>query len=56
MTPRANRPAPFAVTDRASPLADHYRVAAAIRGFEQMLLDQFARGRVGGTTHTCIGQ
>jgi len=56
MTPRANRPAPLAVTDRASPLADHYRVAAAIRSFEQMLLDQFARGRVGGTTHTCIGQ
>jgi acetoin:2,6-dichlorophenolindophenol oxidoreductase subunit alpha len=56
MTPPADRPAPLAVTDRASPLADHYRVAAAIRGFEQMLLDQFARGRVGGTTHTCIGQ
>jgi TPP-dependent pyruvate/acetoin dehydrogenase alpha subunit len=56
MTPRANRPAPLAVTDRASPLADHYRLAAAIRGFEQMLLDQFACGRVGGTTHTCIGQ
>jgi TPP-dependent pyruvate/acetoin dehydrogenase alpha subunit len=46
----------LAVTDRASPLADHYRVAAAIRAFEQMLLEQFARGRVAGTTHTCIGQ
>jgi TPP-dependent pyruvate/acetoin dehydrogenase alpha subunit len=46
----------LAVTDRTSPLADHYRVAAAIRGFEQMLLDQFARGHVAGTTHTCIGQ
>jgi acetoin:2,6-dichlorophenolindophenol oxidoreductase subunit alpha len=56
MTLPANRPAPLAVTDRASPLAEHYRVAAAIRGFEQMLLDQFGRGRVGGTTHTCIGQ
>jgi TPP-dependent pyruvate/acetoin dehydrogenase alpha subunit len=56
MTPRPNRPAPLAVTDRASPFADHYRVAAAIRSFEQMLLDAFARGRVAGTTHTCIGQ
>jgi TPP-dependent pyruvate/acetoin dehydrogenase alpha subunit len=56
MTRSANSPARLAVTDRASPLADHYRVAAAIRGFEQMLLDQFARGRVAGTTHTCIGQ
>lgn len=56
MTALANPPARLAVTDRASPLADHYRVAAAIRSFEQMLLDQFARGRVGGTTHTCIGQ
>jgi TPP-dependent pyruvate/acetoin dehydrogenase alpha subunit len=46
----------LAVTDRGSPLADHYRVAAAIRAFEQMLLDQFARGHVAGTTHTCIGQ
>jgi TPP-dependent pyruvate/acetoin dehydrogenase alpha subunit len=46
----------LAVTNRASSLADHYRVAAAIRSFEQMLLEQFARGRVGGTTHTCIGQ
>jgi acetoin:2,6-dichlorophenolindophenol oxidoreductase subunit alpha len=56
MTGAANFPARLAVTDRASPLAEHYRVATAIRGFEQMLLDQFARGRVGGTTHTCIGQ
>jgi acetoin:2,6-dichlorophenolindophenol oxidoreductase subunit alpha len=56
MTAPANPPAPLAVTDRASPLADHYRVAAAIRSFEQMLLDEFARGRVAGTTHTCIGQ
>jgi TPP-dependent pyruvate/acetoin dehydrogenase alpha subunit len=56
MTGHANLPARLAVTDRASPLAEHYRVAAAIRGFEQMLLDQFARGRIGGTTHTCIGQ
>jgi len=56
MTAPATPPARLAVTDRSSPLADHYRVAAAIRGFEQMLLDQFARGRVGGTTHTCIGQ
>jgi TPP-dependent pyruvate/acetoin dehydrogenase alpha subunit len=56
MTPAATRPEPLAVTDRASPLADHYRVAAAIRSFEQMLLEQFARGHVAGTTHTCIGQ
>jgi TPP-dependent pyruvate/acetoin dehydrogenase alpha subunit len=47
---------PLAVTDRTAALADHYRVAAAIRGFEQMLLEQFALGRVAGTTHTCIGQ
>jgi len=46
----------LAVTDRASPLADHYRLAFAIRTFEEMLLDQFAAGRVSGTTHTCIGQ
>jgi TPP-dependent pyruvate/acetoin dehydrogenase alpha subunit len=56
MTAAANPPARLAVTDRASPLAEHYRVAAAIRSFEQLLLDQFARGRIGGTTHTCIGQ
>ena len=56
MTAAANAPARLAVTDRASPVADHYRVARAIRGFEQMLLDQFARGRVAGTTHTCVGQ
>lgn len=56
MSPAVTRPAPLTVTDRASPLADHYRVAAAIRSFEQTLLDQFARGHVGGTTHTCIGQ
>ena len=46
----------LAVTDRASPIADHYRLAAGIRSFEQLLLDQFAQGRVAGTTHTCIGQ
>ena len=46
----------LAVTDRTSALAEHYRVATAIRGFEQMLLEQFAHGRVAGTTHTCIGQ
>jgi len=46
----------LAVTDRASALADHYRLACGIRSFEQMLLDQFALGRVAGTTHTCIGQ
>jgi len=46
----------LAVTDRASALADHYRLACAIRSFEQLLLDQFALGRVAGTTHTCIGQ
>jgi acetoin:2,6-dichlorophenolindophenol oxidoreductase subunit alpha len=56
MTAPANPPARLAVTNRVSPLADHYRVAAAIRGFEQMLLEEFARGRVAGTTHTCIGQ
>jgi len=56
MTPAAKDPARLAVTDRASPLAGHYRVAAAIRAFEQMLLDEFARGRVAGTTHTCVGQ
>jgi TPP-dependent pyruvate/acetoin dehydrogenase alpha subunit len=46
----------IAITDRASALADHYRLAAGIRAFERMLLDQFASGRIGGTTHTCIGQ
>jgi TPP-dependent pyruvate/acetoin dehydrogenase alpha subunit len=46
----------LAVTGRDASLADHYRVAAAIRRFEQLLLDQFALGRIGGTTHTCIGQ
>jgi TPP-dependent pyruvate/acetoin dehydrogenase alpha subunit len=46
----------LAVTDRGSSLADHYRLAAGIRAFEGMLLDQFALGRIGGTTHTCIGQ
>jgi TPP-dependent pyruvate/acetoin dehydrogenase alpha subunit len=46
----------LAVTDRTSPLAEHYRLAAGIRAFERMLLDQFALGRIGGTTHTCIGQ
>jgi len=56
MTPPATAHARLAVTDRTSRLADHYRVAATIRRFEQMLLDQFARGHVAGTTHTCIGQ
>ena len=56
MTVAANAHGRLAVTDRASPLADHYRVVCAIRSFEQMLLDQFARGRVAGTTHTCVGQ
>ncbi|HLH92640.1 MAG TPA: thiamine pyrophosphate-dependent dehydrogenase E1 component subunit alpha [Xanthobacteraceae bacterium] len=46
----------LAVTDRASSRADHYRLASGIRAFERMLLDQFATGRIGGTTHTCIGQ
>jgi TPP-dependent pyruvate/acetoin dehydrogenase alpha subunit len=46
----------LAVTDRASAAADHYRLAFGIRSFEQMLLEQFALGRVSGTTHTCIGQ
>ncbi len=46
----------LAMTDRGSCLADHYRLARGIRSFEQLLLDQFARGRVAGTTHTCIGQ
>jgi TPP-dependent pyruvate/acetoin dehydrogenase alpha subunit len=46
----------LAVTDRTSPLADHYRLARGIRSFEQLLLEQFALGRVAGTTHTCIGQ
>jgi acetoin:2,6-dichlorophenolindophenol oxidoreductase subunit alpha len=46
----------LAVTGRDASLADHYRVAAGIRRFEQLLLDQFALGRIGGTTHTCIGQ
>jgi len=52
----ATPPARLAVTDRTSRLAEHYRLAFAIRSFEQMLLDQFARGRVAGTTHTGIGQ
>jgi TPP-dependent pyruvate/acetoin dehydrogenase alpha subunit len=56
MSPAGNEHTRLAVTDRASRLADHYRVASAIRGFEQMLLDEFARGRVAGTTHTCLGQ
>jgi TPP-dependent pyruvate/acetoin dehydrogenase alpha subunit len=44
------------VTDRASSLAEHYRVAFGIRSCERLLLDQFTLGRIGGTTHTCIGQ
>jgi TPP-dependent pyruvate/acetoin dehydrogenase alpha subunit len=44
------------VTHRSSSIANHYRLAAGIRAFERMLLDQFAAGRIGGTTHTCIGQ
>jgi len=44
------------VTERDATLADHYRLAHGIRRFEQLLLDQFALGRVSGTTHTCIGQ
>jgi len=52
----ANSGIRLAVTDRGSSLADHYRLAAGIRAFEGMLLDQFALGRIGGTTHTCIGQ
>jgi pyruvate dehydrogenase E1 component alpha subunit len=27
-----------------------------IRHFEELLLDQFQKGKVGGTTHTCLGQ
>jgi TPP-dependent pyruvate/acetoin dehydrogenase alpha subunit len=46
----------LAVTGRDASRADHYRLAAGIRAFEQLLLDQFALGRIGGTTHTCIGQ
>jgi TPP-dependent pyruvate/acetoin dehydrogenase alpha subunit len=46
----------LAPTDRNAVLADHYRLAATIRRFEQILLEQFTRGRIGGTTHTCIGQ
>ncbi|HEY1543856.1 MAG TPA: thiamine pyrophosphate-dependent dehydrogenase E1 component subunit alpha [Xanthobacteraceae bacterium] len=46
----------LAVTNRSSSAVDHYRLAACIRAFERMLLDQFALGRIGGTTHTCIGQ
>jgi acetoin:2,6-dichlorophenolindophenol oxidoreductase subunit alpha len=46
----------LAITDRASSLADHYRLVAGIRAFERLLLDQFALGRIGGTTHTCLGQ
>jgi TPP-dependent pyruvate/acetoin dehydrogenase alpha subunit len=56
MMPAAPAHARLAVTDRTSRLAEHYRVASAIRSFERMLLDQFARGHVAGTTHTCIGQ
>ncbi len=44
------------VTERDATLADYYRLAQGIRRFEQLLLDQFALGRVSGTTHTCIGQ
>ena len=54
--PAADSGMRLAVTDRGSSLADHYRLAAGIRAFEGMLLDQFALGRIGGTTHTCIGQ
>jgi TPP-dependent pyruvate/acetoin dehydrogenase alpha subunit len=53
---RADAGLRLSVTDRHATLADHYRVAAGIRRFEQLLLDQFALGRIGGTTHTCIGQ
>ena len=44
------------VTERDATLADYYRLAQGIRRFEQLLLGQFALGRVSGTTHTCIGQ
>lgn len=44
------------VTDRRSPVEDHYRVAASVRAFERTLLDLFACGLLSGTTHTCLGQ
>lgn len=46
----------LATTDRTSPLAEHYRLAASIRAFERTLLDLFSAGKLAGTTHTCLGQ
>src|SRR5574339_799382 len=35
---------------------DLYAFGHLIRSTEQLILDQFSRGLVSGTTHTCIGQ
>jgi len=49
-------PLRFETCNRSSSTAHQYKLLAAIRAFEQMLLDEFATGRMAGTTHTCLGQ
>ena len=44
------------VCDRHAPVEDLYALTAAIRVFEQSLLDMFSGGALAGTTHTCLGQ
>ncbi|CAA7615878.1 conserved hypothetical protein [Magnetospirillum sp. LM-5] len=39
-----------------TPTLDHYRQLCTIRRFEQRLLDDFAKARFRGTTHTSLGQ
>jgi TPP-dependent pyruvate/acetoin dehydrogenase alpha subunit len=41
---------------RAAGIEQLYSTMYLIRRFEETLLDLFARGEIGGTTHTCIGQ
>ncbi|WP_370693772.1 thiamine pyrophosphate-dependent enzyme, partial [Klebsiella pneumoniae] len=33
-----------------------YSKAILIREFEKLLLDQFSKGKLNGTVHTCVGQ
>ncbi len=44
------------ITDIAPEIAEYYRVMLAIRRFEEMVLENFARGVFFGTTHTYLGQ
>jgi len=36
--------------------AEHFSKLAKIRAFEEKLLELFSKGKLNGTTHTCIGQ